>query len=273
MTEQQTTQSSPSKRRPVLRALSVGALLCALAILAALGTWQGSKFIDKWGTFALMDERLELEPIDISSATQLTDDVDFRPVRLQAGALVPDQTALVVRRFHKHRPGSFVYTPFRFTDGSTVLVQRGWVPEGNAAQIVAGAPLPDQDLLGFVYTPKERTADLEARERVENGQFSFDPTPEMGEGDTEVLYEAMGDDVTPPPRLNTVVVLSEQFASTWPRDGLPEPAWQHITTPYLTPSMHLGYTVMWYGSGVVLMWVFWAGWTGRLNPGYRRRED
>lgn len=252
--------------RPVLRVLAVLALVICLAILGSLGTWQASKYLLKRHTFALMDERLTLPVVPVSSASDLVEELDYRRVQLRDGALDNERSVLVSRRFHKNQPGFFVATPYVFEDDSTVLVQRGWVPEKDGEDLASSAPLPPPDsLVGLVYTPRDPRPDDLARESRAAGEFEPGGWQALGELDADLLYDALPH--APPPRTNTLVILGEDFAQNW--DQLPEPTHDYITDPYLTPAVHFGYATLWYGSALLLIWLFWAGWTGRLDPGAR----
>ena len=250
-----TTTPDAAPRSPVLRALAVLALLVCLLILGVLGTWQASRFLDRRVMFEKMETRLALDPLEVTSARALTEDVDFRKVRLEGGGLMLDRTAIIQRRFHKHLAGDWTFTPYAFSDGSMVMVHTGWVPE-NRPDLYTNTPA--QPLIGMVITPKRTNPDEFARR---DDSFELRDLPRLGEPDAAFLYSRLGE-FTPPPRFDTIVVLSGPAEP----NTYPTPSFEHITKPYLTPAVHFGYATLWYGSALLLCWLFWAGWTGRLDP-------
>ena len=202
----------------------------------------------------------------MTTATQLTDELDYRWVNLEGGRFATDKTAVIPRRFQRHIAGNWLLTPYEFADGSVVIVHTGWIPEGRP-ELEGEAP---RLATGIVVTPFEFTEDVLARAAPD---FSFEGKPRLGELDPGSLYMRM--QATTPPRDATYVVLAEQRAplsrppAVAPVDEreYPQPATEYILNPYLTPSIHLGYAALWYGSLLMLCWIFYAGWTGRLDPG------
>ncbi len=256
-----------------LRIAAIVALLAALGILGVLGTWQFSKYLAKRTSWATMNERLEEPPLTIRSATELTAPVDFRRVRLAGGELRPERSALVARRFYENQPGYWVITPYVFADGSTVLIQRGWVPEDAGPELAKEAEVPPGDaLVGMVYTKPVEVPDRVSRDRLSAGEFELDESawPVLSDVDTDLLYDALPFDG---PRRPTTILLGREFARSWDGSGKIIATDEHVTAPYLTPGTHLGYATLWYGSALLLCWVFWAGWTGRLDPHHRRRRE
>ncbi len=244
-------------------------LFGALAVLLALGTWQAGRFIDKRERFDAMEERLPLAPVRVSTARELEqEDLAWRRVELTGGEWLPSATAGIARRFYKNRPGYWVLTPYRFEDGSVAFVQRGWSPE-PVWKDAAGEDLAGYPAIGLLQPLGEVNPDVVARAALEAGEFDIWRTPEIGEPDLEVLYDALQvDDARP----TVLVVLGEDYAEVRGEQP-PIPDVTHLTQPYLTPMTHFGYAFLWYGAAVLLCWLFWAGWTGRLDPSYRARRD
>src|SRR5262245_54755397 len=109
-----------------------------LAILIALGTWQVERKAWKEALIARVSERVAAPSGDLpprGTWDQLTaDDWEFRRVAFEA-ELRPDQEALVYTvgsplRTDISGPGYWVFAPARLTDGTTVVINRGFVPEG-----------------------------------------------------------------------------------------------------------------------------------------------
>jgi surfeit locus 1 family protein len=97
----------------------------------ALGTWQLKRRVWKLDLIARVEQRVHAPPIAAPGPAQwpqvtaATD--EYRHVTL-AGAFV-DQSQTLVQAVTDLGAGYWVLTPLRSPDGSTVLVNRGFVPE------------------------------------------------------------------------------------------------------------------------------------------------
>lgn len=125
-------------RRPHWLGLLVPAL-GALAVLLALGTWQIERKVWKEALIETLTRRLSLAPVDLPAGdswpglTQAGD--EFRRVRF-IGEFDHAREALVYAAGSAFRsdatgPGYWVFTPARLADGSVLIVNRGFVPEGR----------------------------------------------------------------------------------------------------------------------------------------------
>lgn len=239
---------------------AVALFLGALGTLLALGTWQAGKFLDKRPRFQQMEERLDRPPVEFRSASRLGDDsVDFRRARLVGGSFDRKHSVLIGEQFDRGRPGFWVLTPYVFADGTSVFVKRGWVPNENPRELVRETEAPENPVVGIVYPPY---APPEIEDSADSDPFGRRKLPVVSSLDLEYLHESLP---TPGPGRTALIVLGDEFAKDWePR--YPKPSAEHVTDPYLTPGKHLTYTVLWYGCAALLVWLFWAGVTGRLDP-------
>lgn len=214
-----------------------------------------------------MEARLPLEPVNVASVDDFAPELHYRRIRLTGGELRLDQSVILARKFYKNLPGFWVMSPYVFADGSAVWVHRGWSREGEGLND-ATVPVPgDLELIGLLYHPTRTIEDKLARRAVEEGRFDFSDVPVIGEVDIQLLEQAAGHRA---PNRELLVVLGPDIAKQWP-DARPTPTDEHITKPYLTPMTHFGYAVLWYGAALLLCWIFWAGWTGRLAPSRKPR--
>lgn len=127
------TPAEKSKtRHPVFVLL---ATVLAVALTARLGVWQLDRAAQKAAMQAQIDERARLPEL---SEQELAVDATLAPAqygrlaRLRGRWLV-EKTVYLDNRVMADRVGFFVVTPLLLESGSSVLVQRGWVPR-NAAQ-------------------------------------------------------------------------------------------------------------------------------------------
>ena len=250
------------RKSVVKRGLALVALVMALAILASLGTWQAGRYLMRRDIFDRMEEHLPQAIVTVDSATDFAEIPEFRRVRLEGGSLALEHTALIPRRFHKHLPGAWVLAPYVFADGSVVFVQRGWIPEHMEDAPPTSAP--DAPLVGLVQMSGIRE-DVLAREYAAAGRFDLQSLPRLGDLDVALLYDTLD---APRPRADLLVVLGDDYREHASAE-LPTATYDHITRPYLTPMTHFGYAFLWYGAALLLVWIFWAGWTGRLARGSR----
>ncbi len=105
------------------------AVLVALALLIALGSWQVRRLHWKEGLLAAIDQRLRAPPVSLETALgawRETGDVDYLPVRLE-GVFRNDGEQHFLAT-HKGQSGWYVYAPLMLADGRAVIVNRGFVP-------------------------------------------------------------------------------------------------------------------------------------------------
>jgi len=147
-----TAESAAGFRRGIV-APSVAAA-AALAILVALGVWQLERKAWKEALVASLTERLAAPPVAFPPSREwpllTAEDDEF--LRVTAAAqFLHDREGLVYTggstlREDTGGPGYWVFTPARLADGSLVMVNRGFVPEGKQNP----ATRPDGQIAGSV---------------------------------------------------------------------------------------------------------------------------
>jgi surfeit locus 1 family protein len=138
--------------------------LAAFIVLVGLGTWQLERKAWKEGLIATLDQRLAAEPAPLPPSEQwaaLTADADeFRRVVIFA-TFEPKDEALVYTTGSAFRPdvsgpGYWVFAPAKLPNGATVVLNRGFVPEGQQGA-ATHAPLAGRvPLVGVMRWPEER---------------------------------------------------------------------------------------------------------------------
>lgn len=231
---------------------------CALAlfaVLVSLGTWQVERKAWKEQLIATLEQRLASQPAALPAPAQWSglDPArdEFRRVVLTA-ELVNDKEALVYTSGSSLRDdvagvGYWVFTPARLADGSLVMVDRGFVPEGrqDPATRRAGQTAGPVEIVGALRWPEAAGAFTPAASPSANLWFARDPAG---------MAAAKG--------VGPVAPFYVEQEGPVPAGGLPRPG---RLRPNL-PNNHLGYIVTWYGLAVVLMGVFgvWARSRRRL---------
>jgi surfeit locus 1 family protein len=242
-------------RRPWLGAL-IPALLVFI-VLVGLGTWQVQRKAWKENLIALLTERLAAPPVALPGAkswpsldpasdeyhrvtfTAQFDNAAEALVYGAASAFRPDVSG----------PGYWVFTPARLVDGSLVIVNRGFVPEGqqNPKSRAGGEIAGLVDITGAMRWPDARHWFTPNDEPEKNLWFSRDP---------QSIAAAKG--------LGAVAPFFVEQETPVPPGGLPQPGKIVVNLP----DNHLQYAITWYGLAAVLVVVFvaWARSTRRRQP-------
>jgi surfeit locus 1 family protein len=215
--------------------------LGAVAVLVALGTWQIERKTWKEGLIAELNAKLAAAPVALPPRErwpQLSAEQDeFRRVKFSAEFL--DQEAFVYTSGSAIRPdvsgpGYWVLSPARLSDGSLVIVNRGFVPEGrqDAATRREGQPQGVTEIVGTMRWPEAR------------GPFTPNDTPGKNlwfGRDPAAIAAAKGWGAVAP-------FYIDQEAPAAP-GGLPKVG---PLMPNL-PNNHLQYAVTWFGLALAVL--------------------
>ena len=231
------------------------AALAALAALIWLGTWQLERKAWKEDLIATLTQRLAAAPANLPAPAawdRLTQNADeFRRVAF-AAEFLHDREALVYTagsglRGDVSGPGYWVFTPARRLDGSLVMINRGFVPDGrqDPGSRAAGQTPGTAQIVGALRWPEARGLFTPADNPERNMWFVRDH-----------LAIAAAKGVGP-----VAPFFIDQEAPV-PDGGLPRPG---KLTPNL-PNNHLQYALTWYGLALVLavLFLIWV-----LSPAYR----
>lgn len=247
-----TEPAALSRRAQLLSALAV-AVLCAL--LVSLGNWQLRRLAWKQDLIASAASRPSAPVVDLPPPAQWPAlDIaaaQYRPFRL-SGRFLHDREALVFTSLSDQRgayggPGYWVVTPFALAGGGTVLVNRGFVPQGRQdpprpGEVLDGAATELVGLLRPDDTPNPFTPD----DRPEDNLFFSRSIGSIAGA------KALEAPVAP--------FSIDLLAAETPAGGLPQAGETRMTFS----NSHLGYAVTWYGLAVALLAVSasfaWSRW-------------
>jgi surfeit locus 1 family protein len=245
------------KTRPPWVSLLIPALLAFIALIA-LGTWQIQRKAWKEGLIAALDAQLAAPPIALpppASWPNLDRQKDeYRRVTLSV-TFDNSHEALVFAAPSTFRPditdpGYWVFTPARLAGGQTVMVNRGFVPDGKQApkSRPLGQIAGPITIVGSMRWPGARHWFTPADEPAKNLWFTADP---------QSMAAAKG--------LGPVAPFYVEQESPVPPGGLPKPGKLMVTLP----DNHLQYALTWYGLALVLVIWFaaWAFSSGRGETG------
>ncbi|MBV8512236.1 MAG: SURF1 family protein [Xanthobacteraceae bacterium] len=215
--------------------------LAALLVLVGLGTWQLQRKAWKEGLIAAMHERLAAAPADLPPASQWSslnvDTAEFRRVKFHAqfteGRGVYVYVAGSALRDDIKEPGYFAFAPARLDDGTTVVVNRGYIPMDQQT----GWPAGTTEVVGYLRWPESRPWFLSETNSASDTWFVRDQ---------RAMAAAKG--------WGNVAPFYVDQESPIPPSGLPRPA-------ALTVNLrndHLQYAVTWFGLAAVLVGCFVA---------------
>jgi surfeit locus 1 family protein len=239
------------------RGLLLPALL-AFAALIALGIWQIERKAWKEALIASLTERVAAPPQALPAAKDWakldrTSD-EYRRVKFTA-SFNNTREALVFAAATGFRPdvtspGYWVFTPARLTDGSAIVVNRGFVPDArrDPKSRPQGQIAEPIEVTGALRWPDDRHWFTPADDPARNLWFARDPTG---------IAAAKGLD----PKLVAPFYIEQEAPA--PPGGLPQPGKLVVALP----DNHLQYALTWFGLAAVLGAVFgaWAATSGRRS--------
>lgn len=200
---------------------SIGLWLLALVFATAcifLGRWQLHRYQAKQAKAELVSRNYNAPPVPLgrllpSPTTAFRPSLEWRQVQA-AGTYEPAGTLLVRNRPHRGQGVQGVYgyevlVPLRLDDGTVLLVDRGWLPNGTrgtdpgaAPDVVPAPPRGRVQVLGRLKPPEPARA-----ERLPPGQVASIAVPQIGARMGLALYQAYAvlaredPSVTPAPAL------------------------------------------------------------------------
>ena len=219
--------------------------LVVLAILLALGTWQLQRMAWKEGLIAQIAARAGAAPVALPPEAEwpawspAAD--EFRRVRVTGRFRHALET-----RVHGLAPGdrpgtpfqgAYVLTPLALSDGTTVLVNRGFVPTElmEPARRPAGQVAGEAEVTGLMRASELRGLFVPESDPVRGEWFVRDvPAIAAARGLARVAPFLVEADATPNP-------------GGWPRGG---------QLRLDLPNNHLNYAFTWYGIALCLVGVF-----------------
>ncbi len=229
------------------------AALAAALLTARLGWWQLDRAQQKLAIQAALEVRAQLPAIDqvaqlASTAAQATD--QHHRLLALSGHWSPAHTVLLDNRQMHGRPGFFVLTPLMLSDGSALMVQRGWLPRDFLERSrVREVPTPGDDVrvLGRIAPPPSRLFEFGA---AEPGRIRQNIDLDAYSRETGLRLRPLS------------LLLAESPASVG--DGL-QRDWPPPSTGV---AKNRGYAVQWFALSLLILALY--AWFQLIQP-YRRR--
>jgi surfeit locus 1 family protein len=227
--------------------------LMLLACLIGLGSWQISRKAWKEGLIDTLTQRLTAAPSELPPPQRWAElseaEDEYRRVRFTA-AFVAREDALVFTSGSTFRPdvtgpGYWVFAPAKLAGGGLVVVDRGFLPNGEAdpAMREAGAAGTEIEMVGVMRWPEASAWFLPAPEPTHNLWFVRDQL--------SIAKAKSWGEVAP---------FFIELESPSPPGGLPAPGPLKATLP----NDHLQYAITWFSLAAVIAVAFGFWLRGRL---------
>ncbi|WP_456734266.1 SURF1 family protein [Bradyrhizobium sp. USDA 3364] len=234
--------------RPSLVLLTLGML--GVVLLSALGIWQVERRAWKLALIDRVDQRMHAAPVappppsswpDVTAASD-----EYRRVTVRGSFLNADET--LVQAVTTDGPGFWVLTPLRMVDGTTVLVNRGFVPSDrrDPATRRDGEPQGPVGVTGLLRISEPKGGFLRSNDPAAGRWYSRDvATISAVHGLSHVAPFFIDADATPNP-------------GGYPVGGL---------TIVRFPNNHLIYALTWLALAFMLGAAFLRIFSGRSRAG------
>lgn len=208
----------------------VFAIVCVL-----LSQWQLSRLDEKREANSRVIENYDSDPVPLDdvldSPTSWQDADTWTPVEVR-GSYLEDEQVLVRNRPRNGQPGFEVLTPLRLADGSVFIVDRGWLPTGNAQDLPDEVPAPPAGDVTVTVRLKPGEPALQGRSAAEGQIATVELAQFADRFDGPVYTGAYG------------LLATEDPA---PADAAPLPAQK----PELDEGSHLSYAFQWLVFGLL----------------------
>jgi cytochrome oxidase assembly protein ShyY1 len=234
----------------------VGWLLMVVAfaaVCAALSWWQWDRRADVAADNANVSANWSASPVSLDTARPWLEDLphsrEYTQVKLE-GRYLSEQTLLVRQRTPSSQIGMEVLVPFRAADGTVVVVDRGWLPNGSAAD-----QRPDD-----IPAPPE--GDVTVTVRLVGGEPDIGrdaPEGQIASIDLSRIAEVTGTDVK-----------TGAYGTLAHEDPAPSSAPQPLPKPEGDEGMHWSYALQWAGFAVLFFVAF--GYAARQQARLNRED-
>lgn len=230
------SEQSERRRYQVKRAIFAVCLILLAAALAALGTWQVQRLAWKRDLIARVDQRVHAAPVPAPARADWNKvnaaDDEYRRVTAE-GMLANDKETLVYASTTLG-PGYWVMTPLTLADGTSILVNRGFVPTDrrDPASRREGEPSGPVEITGLMRMTEPKGSLLQSNDIAADRWYSRD---------VAAIAEKRGIDALAPYFIDA--------------DATPNPGGLPVggLTIIAFPNNHLVYAITWYGLAAMVL--------------------
>lgn len=207
--------------------------------LLSLGYWQLDREVEKTLLQSSYEERSQMP------ARRLTD-LDWRSPDLAylrvsgRGQYDQERHFLLDNRVFQGRVGYELLTPFYLDNGQVILVNRGWIAQGESRSLLPGIEqvAGEVDINAYIYVPLDETFLLNSTE--ESNVATWPKVIQSLEMDDAEI--ALSTDLAP---------YSLRLVENSP--GLQQANWQTVN---MMPEKHRAYAVQWLSMAIVLLGLY-----------------
>lgn len=219
-----------------LAALAIFAA-AAIAGLVALGNWQIERRAWKLDLIAHVAQRVHAAPAEAPATGQwgALSKAASEYRRIRASGTFLDDKQTLVQAVTELGGGYWVVTPLRMADGSTVLVNRGFVPEPFRERTAPAGGGPSE-VVGLLRMSEPGNGLLRHNDAARDQWFSRDVAAIAARRGLERVAPYFIDAEAVPPPAGT-------DPKAWPVGGL---------TVTVFTNNHLGYALTWYGLAIMV---------------------
>lgn len=232
--------------RPSLTSTIVLALLAIL--FTNLGMWQTRRAAEK---FDLEHRFASADIMPLQDA--IAQGRRFAKVSA-SGKFDSKRHLLLDNQMFKGRAGVHVYTPFNSDQGTTILVNRGWLPLGQDRNILPHVPTPEYDIS---ISGRLNSYPVPGRLLGEADQLKSDSWPQL------VTYLNQADIAT---ALGSPVTLWVVQLDPLEKNGFEGRDW---TPVFLTSQKHHAYAFQWYAMTAITLVLWLTGGIRRAKRGQK----
>ncbi len=228
------------KRKTKSVVIVVVFMVVGCTVLSALGAWQVKRLYWKHALIERVNQRVDLEPLPLDEvlADGITEELEYRPVGL-SGSYDHSQEVYFFATGPNGQSGWNVHTPLLRSDGTVVIVNRGFVPDqlrdpdSRARGLVSG----NQRIIGLLRIPATAKPNRFVPDNDLPGRSlfwrSFPDMVELMGGSQKGAFLPVFVDVSDTP-----------LPGGWPKGG---------STIISFPNNHLQYAITWFGLAISLL--------------------
>lgn len=206
-----------------------------MGILLGMGTWQLQRAEEKKEILSLYAQRSAETAIPLDIGRESYAALRYRNV-IVTGHYDEARQFLLDNQIRNRRAGYSVLTPLRIGNGKSVLVDRGWVPQGLTRQLLPKVNVQQLETVvrGQVYVPFGRAFSLGS---IDAGSQLWPRVIQYVE--FSEISARLGYDLLP-----LIIRLQPDAPDGYLR--------KWMTVPF-TPARHVAYAVQWFGLAVALL--------------------
>lgn len=207
------------------------------SLFVRLGFWQIYRADEKTKMILAQKAQEKQKPILWNTEEKLP--LQYERIILE-GEYLP-QIFLLDNQHHKHQFGYDVLSPLELSDGTIVIVDRGWVPGELTRRVLPNIQIPKgvMELQGTAYFPSKKQWVLGPVSEEKGNKITI-----LERVDDQLISQILQKSVSP-----FIIRLDKQDTNGFVRE------WETVSMP---PQRHLAYAMQWFVMALVILIIFVA---------------